>query len=129
MSTLRDAFCRAAVSLPLTRNDYVVRKEAPVGDMTIDLQVERFADGELDRFYVLVKRVDGKPTPDRSLMVKAKQLEKKLGVDVYVAVVKQDGTQMMVDLALKNRMLYSPEKLLVEEMSASGPPITPNLYR
>ncbi|WP_122456457.1 hypothetical protein [Pseudomonas viridiflava] len=127
MSTLRDAFCRAAVSLPLTRNDYVVRKEAPVGDITVDLQVEKFAGGVFDRFYVMIKRVEGKPTADRSFMVRAKELEKLLGDSVYVAIVKQDGTQMMVDRALKERMLYLPEKLVIEDLVLSGP--TPNKGR
>lgn len=54
-------------------------------------------------------------------MRNAKALETILGDPVYVAILRQDGTQMRVNQAFKARMLYASEKLLVEEIIAPGP--------
>ncbi|RMO32186.1 hypothetical protein ALQ44_00647 [Pseudomonas syringae pv. pisi] len=102
-------------------------KKHPLGISPLISRWRNLQTVSLTVFYVMIKRVEGKPMADRSLMIRAKELEMLLGDSVYVAIVKQDGTQMMVDRALKERMLYLPEKLVVEDLVLSGP--TPNQGR
>jgi hypothetical protein len=105
MSQVREERCRLAVSLALAYKDFEVYQNARVGDEIIDIKAEKFINGVYDRFYVIVKVVKGSPKIHSGFMDQAESMSDKLKLPVYLAILKDDATEMMLDARLRKRML------------------------
>lgn len=121
MNSQSDDFCRYFVGLPLTRNDYIVRREARIADETVDLQVERFKNGAFERFLVVIKGTEGVPGEHKEGRIETVRLKRKFGLTVYLAVVNYDGEGMAIDEALQLKMIYSENELSITTLKRDKP--------
>jgi hypothetical protein len=125
MSRVREDRCKLAVSLALAYKDFEVYQDARVGDERIDIKAEKLqADGKYDSFYVLVIIFEGTPEARPELRAETRRLTKKLKRPVYLALLKDDASEMMLDDKLKARMML-PDNTRVIDMPSRDSDFTP----
>lgn len=106
-------FAVSLMSLTLIRNGYITQKNARFGKgVVIDIFAQKPSDDEA--FAVEVKWVSNSQTEMDCKRLKdmTSHLEETIGIPVYSAVVIGDGSRIMADKALIDKMLY--EKTEVE---------------
>lgn len=114
MSEVRKMRCKLAVSLALAYRDYEVYQNVLVGGTEIDIKAEKFLNGRYDTFYVIVKTVEFIPKNYNEINMKLTQYSDTLNRPVYLAIVRDDGKEMILDSKLRSRMLL-PENTKVRE--------------
>ena len=105
VSKIREHRCKLAVSLALADKDFEVYQDVRVGDEYLDIKAEKIISGTYDSFYVLVKVVADASKPSLTFMELAERLTLKLRRPVFVAIVKDNAKEMMLDKSLSKRMM------------------------
>lgn len=91
-----------------------------VGDEYLDIKVEKFINGTYDGFYVLVKVVSDAPKPSHTFMELAEKLTLKLKRPVFVAIVKDNAEEMMLNKSLSKRMML-PKGVILSYLPKPDP--------
>ena len=121
MEDMHRVCARDSVALTLAVSRYSVRRDFWLGDRNIDLDAEKFIEGEQDRFFVLVKSVSVIPMDIRGFRREAFQIQGYYGVETYLAVVKYGGAEMLVDFRLQQKMSIDPNRFKVRVFGGPEP--------
>ncbi|MGF6153821.1 hypothetical protein [Pseudomonas fluorescens] len=102
MDELDRVFCRDLIALPLAMNDFIIRRDAWMGDGYVDLDVEKFEGGKSIRYLIKVQGAEGKLVASQKMLKEVAGFKKKYGIDGFLAIVKLDGSAISIDSELRS---------------------------